>query len=490
MKKGYVKETFIALLGVFFMFVFGHVCPMWGPVTRLGVHYLGIMIGWIVMCACGLPMSMASVMSMAACTLPGFFTPATAISSSIGSAFCVLVIFIFVLVHVFETTGTGEFLVRYFLSRKFVNGRPYLFTAIFFLTVIVIGSVIGSFGIIVLTITILNNVANVAGMEKQHDWIRFLLICVVALSGVTEILYPFKPYAQLYCSIFNASLKSAGAECSGTVWLIVALTIAAFSFVLMMFLAKFVFHFDLRKIEQLDVSELQSGEFRRMKPNQIIVLFAVLISFFHPFIVMLLPKGSYVHFFMSSMGQTLFMGLVLALLSLIRVDGKPVMDPVAAFAKGVNWHVVFATGSVLLVGSAMANEKCGIAAWLLSMFSDSLGHMDIVPVMIVVALLSCFVTQFFSNSATAIIFLTALAPLAVVMLGKGVNVSVFPPIIGIGTLTACLLPSGSGQSATMLGTEIFQGADGQAWALSKGLIVLAAETIAVVAAGVLCIVIL
>ncbi|MDY4031729.1 MAG: anion permease [Pyramidobacter sp.] len=131
------------------------------------------------------------------------------------------------------------------------------------------------------------------------------------------------------------------------------------------------------------------------------------------------------------------------------------MDPVSAFAKGVNWHVVFATGSVLLVGSAMASDKCGIAAWLLAMFSDGLGHMDIIPIMIVVALLSCIVAQFFSNSATAIIFLTALAPLAVVMLGKCVNVSVFPPIIGIGTLTACLLPSGSGQSATMLGTEIF-----------------------------------
>ncbi|MDY4031728.1 MAG: hypothetical protein SOY64_01495 [Pyramidobacter sp.] len=86
--KGNAKNTVVSLIGVFFMFIFGHICPTWGPVTRLGVHYLGIMIGWIVMCACGLPMSMASVMPMAACTLPGFFTPATVISSSIGSPFC------------------------------------------------------------------------------------------------------------------------------------------------------------------------------------------------------------------------------------------------------------------------------------------------------------------------------------------------------------------------------------------------------------------
>ena len=107
----------------------------------------------------------------------------------------------------------------------------------------------------------------------------------------------------------------------------------------------------------------------------------------------------------------------------------------------------------------------------------------------IVAVLGCFVTQFFSNSATAILFLTALAPLSVTLYQQGVNVSVFPPIIGIGTLTACLLPSGSGQSAIMLGTDIFAG-NGQKWALSKGVLVLLAVTVGIVAAGVLCITIL
>ena len=66
--------------------------------------------------------------------------------------------------------------------------------------------------------------------------------------------------------------------------------------------------------------------------------------------------------------------------------------------------------------------------------------MSPVTIIIIVAILGCFVTQFFSNSATAILFLTALAPLAVSLYQQGVNVSVLPPIIGIGTLTATMLP--------------------------------------------------
>ena len=116
-------------------------------------------------------------------------------------------------------------------------------------------------------------------------------------------------------------------------------------------------------------------------------------------------------------------------------------------------------------------------------------YMSIVTVVIIVCILSCVITQFFSNSATAILFLTALAPLAVVLYQEGVNVSVFPALIGTGTLTACLLPSGSGQSAIMLSTDIFAD-DGQQWALSKGIIVLVGITLAIVAAGVISILVL
>lgn len=431
-------------------------------------------------------MSIASIMAMAACTLPGYFTAGTAISSSIGNSISVLVMFIFVLVYVFEKSGTGEMLVRWCLSQKIVNGRPYLFTAFFLLAIIIIGSVIGSFGAVPLSIAILNNIANVSGMKKQDDYIRFLLLSVVALSGVTEILYPFKPYAQLYSSIFNASLKEVGYQIDGMSYFATSTLIALLSFLFLMVLAMFVFHFDLTKIKVLDVATLRSGEFKKIKPAQVIILIVTLLSFFHPFILMLLPKSWYIYTFMNSMGQALFMGVLLCLLVFIKIDGKAIMDPADAFAHGINWHVVFAIGAVLLIGTAMASKDCGIADWLLVVFTKFMGNLGIISIMAIVAILSCVITQFFSNSATAIILCTVLAPISVVMHQQGINVSVFPAVIGIGTLTACILPCGSGQSAMMLGSEIFQG-DGQQWAFTKGLVILTAMTLATMLAGIICI---
>ncbi|MCC8060899.1 MAG: hypothetical protein LIO81_08710 [Clostridiales bacterium] len=483
------KTLIAAIAGLFFMFIFGYICPTWSVVTRLGVQYLGIMIGWIVMCSFGFPMSMASVAAIAACTIPGYYTASAVISGSLGNSITALVIFIFVLVYVFEETKTGEFLVRWFLSRRFVNGKPFVFMGVFFFAIIVIGSVIGSFGTIPLAITILNNVANISGIKKQDDWIRFMLIGVVSLSGVTEVLYPFKPYAVLYSGILNNTLASINAATDDSSYFVTALIIAVLSFLALMLAGRFLFCFDLDKIRNLDVAALQQGEFKKMNQAQIIVLIAVVLSFFHPFIIMLLPEGSAVYGFLNSMGQALFMGLILTLLCLIRFDGKPIMNPAVALAKGVNWHVIFAIGAVILIGGALASDDCGVSAWLLEVFNASLGNMGIVPITIVITLLGCVITQFFSNSATAIIFLTAIAPLAPGWYEAGINVSVFPAAVGIGTLTACILPSGSGQSAMMLGTDIF-GEDGQKWALSKGMRVLGAIIVATVLAAVISIIIL
>lgn len=487
MSKSKSKDIQV-VISLLIMFLAGYIVPTWGAVTRMGVQYLCIMIGWIYMSIVTGGLLLPSILALVACVIPGYFTSSTIVATTLGNSITLLMIFIFIMVYIFQQTKTGEFLVKWFLSRKIVNGKPYLFTAFFFIAIIVIGSVIGSFGIILLAIAVLGSISEVAGIDKKDDWIRFLLISTVALSGTTEVLFPFKPYSVLYMSIFDTQLSTIGTACNTTTWLLTSIIMAVLSFVALMILARFVFKFDLSKMENLDVSVLQQGE-TKMNKKQIIVLIATILAFFYPFFLMLIPKETAVYTFLNNIGQYLFMGFVVCMLCLIKVDGEHIADGFDVFKNGTNWQIIFAVGAVLAIGGAMASDDCGVATWLLSIFEGIFGNMNIVLVVVIVCLLSCFITQFFSNSATAIIFLTALAPLAVTLYQKGINVSVFPALIGTGTLTACLLPSGSGQSATMLGTEIFAD-DGQAWALSKGIKVLVGVTIAIILSGIIAILVL
>ena len=356
--KSKTIQTVIALL---IMFVAGYFIPTWGPVTRMGVQYLCIMIGWIYMSIVTGGLLLSSVVALTSCVIPGYYTASSIVATTLGNSITLLMIFIFIMVYIFQKTQTGEFLVRWLLSRKIVNGRPYLFTAFFFIAIIVIGAVIGSFGIILLAIAILDAIAEVTGMDKKNDWFRFLLLATVALSGTTEVFFPFKPYAALYMSIFDAQLNTIGAACDGNTWLMTAIFMAVLSFVILMLLARFVFKFDLKRMKELDVSVLQTPEFRKMSKKQVIVLVAVILTFFYPFVLMLLPQESGVYLFLNNIGQNLFMGFVICMLCLIRVDGEPIAEVGDVFKNGTNWQIIFAVGSVIAIGGAMAADVCGVA---------------------------------------------------------------------------------------------------------------------------------
>ena len=74
--KSKMIQTVIALL---IMFVAGFIIPTWGPVTRMGVQYLCIMVGWIYLSIVTGGLLLSSVIALTACVIPGYYTAATLI---------------------------------------------------------------------------------------------------------------------------------------------------------------------------------------------------------------------------------------------------------------------------------------------------------------------------------------------------------------------------------------------------------------------------
>ena len=111
--KSKMIQTVISLL---IMFVAGYFIPTWGPVTRMGVQYLCIMIGWIYMSIVTGGLLLSSVIALTACVIPGYYTAASIVSTTLGNSITLLMIFIFIMVYIFQKTQTGEFLVRWLPS--------------------------------------------------------------------------------------------------------------------------------------------------------------------------------------------------------------------------------------------------------------------------------------------------------------------------------------------------------------------------------------
>ena len=79
------RKAIHLIISLFFMFVFGLICPAWSTLTPLGVKAIGIFIGGVWMIATGFGMVAPSLLIMFAIVLTGFQSGKDIITSTLGS---------------------------------------------------------------------------------------------------------------------------------------------------------------------------------------------------------------------------------------------------------------------------------------------------------------------------------------------------------------------------------------------------------------------
>ncbi len=68
--------------------------------------------------------------------------------------------------------------------------------------------------------------------------------------------------------------------------------------------------------------------------------------------------------FLGSFNFLSAVAIVLIALTLIKVEGKPLLDFDACARSGIHWHVFWITAAALPVSAAVSSEGAGITQWL------------------------------------------------------------------------------------------------------------------------------
>lgn len=459
-----IKRSIIMALGVFFTFIFGSVCPPWGTVSQIGVKVLGVLIGWLLFCITDMGLAAASIISLAGMYCTGYCNVSEITAATLGNTMILQIILIFCLCYAFTKSGAAEVIVRWVLSRKFIVGKPMLFTFMFVAALGIMGIVSGQFSIILITIALLQNISQITGLDVKGNWTKSVLIFMVILSGASGSFLYFLAFPAMLRGMFDNSLATIGASVSFAGYMVTVLLIMVFLIAFFMVYASKFLKKDMEKLVGCNVEELQPDEFKKMKVDQIVITVTLFVSCVYPFLIKVFPEAIYNY--LNGFGQILFMCVAVGFLCMVRVDNKPLLVVRDAMSNGVSWDVVFATASVLLIAGGLSSEASGFTKWILGMCASFMSSIGIIPVIIIVSILTVFITQFFSNTATCVIMSTVLAPLSIVFFQNGNNVSVFPAMIICGGLSACLIPAGSSQAALMLGSAIFENDIG--WTMKKG----------------------
>ena len=326
----YYLHTVVCLL---IMFGFGQLPPV-EPLTPLGMNLIGIFLGVLYGWVC-IEIVWPSLAGLLALMLIGGMKPMMLLNKSFGDPVVQMMFFIFVFCATISHYGLSKFISLWFITRKFVAGRPWVFTYTFLGSIFILGGLTSASPAAIIGWSILYGVCEVCGFKKGDGYPTMMVFGIVFAAQVGMSLIPFK---QAALTVFSAYETMSGVGIDYAKYMLIALLICAVCSLLFVVMGKYIFRPDMSKLVHLDVSKLdKDGSLVLSRVQKVILAFLfllviLLLAFVQPLSgAMAKPESGITSFLMMALdpiisGGTpltfaLFLGLAATLLTQVMNNG-------------------------------------------------------------------------------------------------------------------------------------------------------------------------
>lgn len=445
----------MVLAGLFIMFFFGKIVGPWGPVTEMGVTMLGVFFGMLIMIIGSGTMAWPCLIALFACVFCGYTTTSAAFASFLGTSTTVQMLAYLAICEAIRASGAGEVIAKFIVTRKFIQGRPVMFTFFLFLAFFIAGIFIPPTGGIIFAYSIFASIAGVLGYEPEDEYYKFTLVGLYLACMLGVYTLPFKSMSTAVIKTFTANLSIENYSFNNGMY-ILATFFAGIAFLFIYALCiKVLFKCDLKPLEAFDVTKLEGFDAKdiRFTRDQTIYCVSFCIGVLYSLVLMFVPKSVSWYETVNSWGAALWMLLVIGVLGIVRIDGKNIFSVEKNLHDGTMWGIIIAAGVLGVVGGALSSEDLGIRAWLLQMLGPVLTGVSWPVFILAIVLLSVVITNFFSNMVTGIILATIAAPFLTVYATNGIDISAAAVAICFSIHVAYLTPAAFTAAPILLGHE-------------------------------------
>lgn len=397
--------------------VFKLLLPAPAPITSDGIEIIGILILatylWV-----SVGTGWTSVLTICLMGLTNYMSAANAIKGAFGDWMFAFLMGCMLVNAVLSETGLSRRIAMWFITRKFVNGRPYVIVGMFFVAMFVLGLFMTSSATCVMFLALAKEMLDTCGYDRKDRFSQFLFCCIawitIAGNGMTAIGHGnFITGMGWVAEAFGLEIsiaQSAAIGCAiGVVWI-----------VLLVLIMKYIYRMDASGLVKLDIEELRSGMSKMTRQEKFAALCFGLVVFSWAAADITKPipfLSGTVGAFCKSMGSALPILLCICVMCVIPVDGRPLMD-FNSMTKKIAWQSCMMIGTVRMLGTVVADEELGISPWIQQTFGPVIQGMAPILFMVVCVGAVLLLTNLVSNSIAMVLFKVA-APLA--LLVPGIN---------------------------------------------------------------------
>lgn len=250
------------------------------------------------------------------------------------------------------------------------------------------------------------------GYKKSDGYTQMLTMALVFTISIAQTMTPFSHFLVIYGLDFYH--QATGETISMITYMKYVIPIGILTFIAMLIILRLFFKPDMSKIESFDLTKVlaKSKPMDLREKITVGVFFATVLMWVLPEILAVIAPNFALGTMLGKHGITLWAMLAIALLAVLHVDGKPVLELKIAFKEGVDFNVLFLATACILMGSVVTDDKVGLGQLILNVVEPITGGLPIFLQMLFLIGLTVLLTNLTSN-------LTAL----MLMLGVGLTLA-------------------------------------------------------------------
>jgi sodium-dependent dicarboxylate transporter 2/3/5 len=414
--------------------------PPFGQITPVGMKvlaaFVGMLYGWLTV-----GFAWPSMLGMLFLGLSGLTN--TGVGSVLSSGWgninaCILVIMGFAFAAYLDACKLTDYIAAFFLTRKFIDNRPYVLVFLIFVTAFILGAFVNLFAGILVMWAIMYKLFDMVGYERRSIRVAYILGAVIFGAQIGSFWLPFHASAIMYGGFLTSA---TGIVISFAQWLTFIGLASLVMAIVYTALGKFVLRLDFSAMAKVEnFAYLQGGKLtfeQKFAIADLIIMIAILMA---PDI---LPKGTAIHTLLKSIGVPGAFMIAMVIPAIVRHNGKPLMD-IAACTKTSSWDVIWLLVATMPIGTAMQSAETGIIATVVGFVMGLVGNMHWITFTIITTVALGLLTQVSHNLILAIVLF---GPLATVCQNLGGNAAVWFMINVMANLAAFITPAGSAPSA-------------------------------------------
>ena len=472
---GIKKQTYTAyivklLVGLFFIFVFGRVCPPWGGITQTGIQAIGIFFGLIFLLSNSeFGLILPSLLGFLAVLLTDAYTPSSLMAATFGNSTVVQIIFAYVLCQTIISTGAGEFISKWLLTRKVLRGKPYLFCFVFFFAAWVMGA-FAKIGGIVFVLALLDSLIDNLGYEKEGSFNRWMSLGSFVSACIGMALIPFQGLPLVIFGAILSAMAQSGIVLNYAGYML-SIIVFSMAFIVLFALTMKACRVDADKLRAFDVSRIsgEQGGKLRMTRKQVLACLIFLFAIAYSVVMAFLPADSPLGQALSTFDQCTWFILALVIFFLLREDGKPLLNEEQTFRSSISWGIVLAVCIFNVIGGMLANPELGVRGWLNALMEPIFTGLPFPVFMLLICFVSTICTNVFANAAVGLIVGTLTMPFAITYGDTlGINVTVYGAAVTMSAMFSFMTMASAGYVPLFLTRPCIQKNQKFLWGVGGG----------------------